>query len=276
LISDFLDAKTSMVKNSKKAYNNTLSRFSDFMSHRNVEPIKARSGDIAAYLDQFTNRAYKTRTSYRKIINSYYNWCLDEGLISRNPVKSVVVKGNSKRQKQTNMTEDDFVLILNRCEGLRETTLVSFLWYTGVRSKELVEITVNDIDLDEESIYVSTSKTSNGNRYIPIHPNFLPLLTVYMEVRQSLDTDEDYLFLNKRGNQVIYRTLLHYVKKFQNNSKIDFSLHDFRRAFITRVYNATGDIVLCQQLAGHASIDTTRKYILGDNQRLEKFKAINF
>ena len=51
--------------------------------------------------------------------------------------------------------------------------------------------------------------------------------------------------------------------------------HDFRRAFITRLYHKTKDITMCQNFAGHTSIETTRKYILDDKElQQRKFNEI--
>ena len=150
-------------------------------------------------------------------------------------------------------------------------------WYTGVRAKELRSLRIQDIDLNRSLIFVSNSKTTSGYRTLPIHPNFRKLLEKYLKRRTEIDTELLWLFLTKRGTQFHDRTLVHFVTQLQKDLDLSFTAHDFRRAFVTRLYRKTKDLVLCQRLAGHASIKTTGRYIIDDMQEhIQKFNELNF
>lgn len=175
------------------------------------------------------------------------------------------------------MQDKELKSILTRCEGLREMTIISMFWYTSVRSNKLRGMKVEDINLDKGLIHITTSKTMNGYRIIPIHPNFKKLLSQYIRKRITLRTSYKELFLTKKRSTFSESTIIHLVYYLQRDLGISFSCHDFRRAFITRLYRKTRDLVLCQRLAGHASINTTRKYILDDiEEHMRKFNGINF
>ncbi|MCE7735440.1 MAG: site-specific integrase [Candidatus Heimdallarchaeota archaeon] len=116
-----------------------------------------------------------------------------------------------------------------------------------------------------------------GYRIIPIHPNFKKLLSRYLDKRKGITNPHTELFLTKRGTSFSESTIIHLIANLQRDLDFSFSCHDFRRAFVTRLYRKTKDLVLCQRLAGHASINTTRKYILDDIQEhMRKFNGINF
>ena len=175
------------------------------------------------------------------------------------------------------MQDKEFREILSRCEGLREMTIVSMFWYTGVRAKELRGMKIEDMDVEKGLIHITNSKTITGYRIIPIHPNFKKLLSQYLKKRRSIINDENSLFLTKKGSSFSESTIIHLVSYLQRDLVINFSCHDFRRAFVTRLYRKTKDLVLCQRLAGHANIGTTRKYILDDiDEHMRKFNGINF
>ena len=72
------------------------------------------------------------------------------------------------------------------------------------------------------------------------------------------------LFVSRKGNAAMTRKTGHIVLKeaFEKaglNGKL--ATHSLRKSFAQRVYDASGDVVLVQELLGHASIDTTRKYL---------------
>jgi hypothetical protein len=46
--------------------------------------------------------------------------------------------------------------------------------------------------------------------------------------------------------------------------------HSLRKSFAQRVYDACGDVVLVQELLGHASIGTTRKYLGVSYQKAQR------
>jgi integrase len=182
-----------------------------------------------------------------------------------------------KKNKQELMRERDFKKILTKCEGLRELTIVSMFWYTGMRSKELRTMRLCEIDLKQGIIFVAKSKTMTGVRKLPIHPNFKQLLEKYVKRRKQIETTEDTLFLTKRGTPFKERTMVHFINQLQLDLDKYFTCHDFRRAFITRLYRKTNNLVLCQSLAGHASIETTRRYIIDNfEEHQRKFNSLNF
>ncbi|MHA2170663.1 MAG: tyrosine-type recombinase/integrase [Candidatus Kariarchaeaceae archaeon] len=110
-----------------------------------------------------------------------------------------------------------------------------------------------------------------------VRSNFKLLLEKYMKRRIEIETDVETLFLTKRGTPFKERTLVHFINQLQLDLEQYFTCHDFRRAFITRLYSKTNNLVLCQSLAGHASIETTRRYIIDNfEEHQRKFNSLNF
>ncbi len=58
-------------------------------------------------------------------------------------------------------------------------------------------------------------------------------------------------------DQAIYNLLLSHAKQA---GIARFSPHDLRRSFISELLDQGADVVTVQQLAGHASVQTTAKY----------------
>ncbi|MCH8906332.1 MAG: site-specific integrase [Candidatus Heimdallarchaeota archaeon] len=274
LIAEYISAKATLSPNSQKLFRTQLHRFARFLSFKEKELLEVEEKDIAEYLAQY--RYKKTKTTYKTVFSGFYKWCIKRKLMDENPTDDIVIKSGLKKKKEV-MTEKDYKRFLTQCEGLREYTLISFFWFTGVRAKELRHVKLEDVDFDNSMIFVAESKTDSGIRKIPIHVNFLRLLKKYLAKRSLLPTSEPWLFLTKRGTQFSERSIIHLISKLQLSWNGPFSCHDFRRAFITRLYRATNDLVLCQRLAGHSDISTTRGYILDDmTEHAKKFNAVDF
>ncbi|MCH8905800.1 MAG: site-specific integrase [Candidatus Heimdallarchaeota archaeon] len=279
LIEEFLLSKATLSNSTLTSYSSNLKKIS---AEIGLPFLKIEEKHIANYISQF--EYFKTKTSYKTIIKVFFDWLIKQGLVSVNPAQDIKIKNGLKRT-QKYMDHGDFEKILSQCQGLRERSIVFFLWYTGVRAKEFRNIKLDDLDFENDIINVRVSKTAKGQRTIDIHPNLKLILTEYltatMKVRE-LDNgvSSPYLFLTKHGTKFHKRTIQHLISQLQTSLGFNYGCHDFRRAFVTNVYFATKDIVLAQELAGHKSIETTRNYILNDPRmradKSRRFKAINF
>ena len=272
LFHEFFLAKQSMAPTSFKSYFHLLNKFDDFLTDIQLPVVEVETKHCSEFINLYSKLAMKSRKTYKIYLQSFFAWVQRRGDIKLNPVEEVVLQGDSRKKEKPLMTEEDFKKVSSRCEGLRESTIVHFLWYTGVRAKEICSIKVNDINLADKSLFVSVSKSSKGNRPIPIHRSLFLLLLEYMKKRNSFALDHDFLFINKQGNPLEYRTLLRLLHRI---SKKKFATHAYRRGLITQVYDKTQDIMLARQIAGHSSVETTQGYILGDIKRLKKFRELD-
>ncbi|MHA2030594.1 MAG: tyrosine-type recombinase/integrase [Candidatus Kariarchaeaceae archaeon] len=270
----FLQYKSSLSKTTQRNYRYGLKQLSRYSEKIGCSLLSITEEEISGFLGLYDFKS--TKETYRIIFNIFYKWCVKKKLSSENPVEEIKVTHGKKKIVEP-MKTIDYRRIKKRCQGLREMTIVNCFWYTGVRAKELRYMRLEDIDLKKNMISISKSKTTSGYRLIPIHPNFKFLLEQYLRKRMNLKINEPWLFLTKHGTQFRERTLIHLITHLQYDLEVQFSCHDFRRAFITRLYNKTKDLVLCQRLAGHASIKTTQRYIIDDiEEHVRTFNSLNF
>lgn len=274
LIELYLKYKSSLSAFTQKNYHYVLKRVSRYFNLQKISLLDTTEEDITRFIAQYDFRS--TKETYRVSLNVFYKWCVKRGYRSENPIDEITISSGKKKIVEP-MKSGDYSRVQKRCQGIRELTIVNCLWYTGMRGKELRFLQIEDIDLTRGTIQISNSKTTSGYRIIPIHPSFKSLLDKYLRKRLTLRTEENWLFLTKRGTQFQERTLVHYIQRLQSDLEIRFGCHDFRRAFITRLYRKTKDLVLCQRLAGHASIKTTQRYIIDDiEEHMQKFNSLNF
>ena len=264
LIEYFVKSKNQLTQTTQRNYTTLLHLFLEFCEQIGLDLLLITGEEIMQFLNRYTLKS--TKVTYYVILHLFYRWCIENHLVYNNPFRDLKPPNGKKKQRQS-LSESEFALMLQHNPKIRDVCLLSTLWYTGMRGKELRNLRIIDIDLQRNLIYVSKSKTFSGQRYIPIHPKLRQVVLDYIRFRKSLRSKLPWVFLTKDYRKIADRTIIGYISKYQNYLPFHYTCHDFRRSFITRLYNKSGDIILCQRLAGHVDIKTTQLYIISDIQR---------
>ena len=177
--------------------------------------------------------------------------------------------------------------------------MLHLLITTGIRRGECIGLKWSDIDeqantiiiernvtyTPKSGVIVSTPKTVNSIRTIPVMPSTLALLRQYRQQTQLahphtilagafIFPNENDLFSPRDPNSVTRR-----VKRFmRNNGFPDLSPHDLRHSCATLLLAQGADIKSVQEILGHADASTTLNfYVKADLQQMkaasEKYAA---
>jgi integrase/recombinase XerC len=164
-----------------------------------------------------------------------------------------------------------------------ERDRVMFLLSTkaGMRAKEVSGLTwsmVTDAEgdiADTIALENKASKGKGGGRSIPMHPLLRSALVELQRVRGERVRPEHPVIHSERERGLSAASVTKWFFNLYKNLGMDgCSSHSGRRTFITRasrkVSEAGGSIRDVQQLAGHASLQTTQQYIEGDSEAKRK------
>ncbi len=124
---------------------------------------------------------------------------------------------------------------------------------TGLRISELVNLTWNDVDLDNSIISVRGSKTDAGVRTIPITPD------LKVELKKMGGKREGFVFKTKLGTQ-FKNNLLKRFKERLDKAGIDregLNIHSLRHTFATILASSNAHPKHIQALLGHKSAITS-------------------
>ncbi len=153
--------------------------------------------------------------------------------------------------------------IYDACECLRDKVLISLLFTTGVRLKELRMIRITDIMEDKILIHGKNSK----DRFIYIDKNTNCLIRKFIS-----DRDDSYGFLFKgRDNPNLSKTQVQhivYLLGLKANIPIKVTPHIFRHSYATALLENGCNLRYIQELLGHADISTTQIYTHVSNVNL--------
>lgn len=205
------------------------------------------------------NKLDKTETVKWKIkrdIRSFLKFCNENGYCSL-PYSAIKNKPPAENIRPC-ITYDEYIAL--RCHTTPKYQQVfDFLWQTGIRAGELVNIERSSVDLGGrvKNCEIITEKT--GKRR-----------TIYFTCDVSLWTNMDKLFPISTNR---LRDAVRRAKK-KAHLKRDISPHSFRHSFITRALDKGANVQDVAILVGHTKIQTTMNYyhLTKMRQKYEKYK----
>ena len=169
------------------------------------------------------------------------------------------------------MTEGEVARILAATKNNREKAMLAILAYSGIRNKELCNLKVHDINLDDNSLKVICGKFSK-DRVVNISKECAKVVSGYIG-QYIPNPNGQFLFTTlregKQYNGWALRKVVKVVSKRANIKKRVYP-HLFRHSLATNLINRGANILTVQQQLGHEKITTTMIYIQSSPQRTQK------
>ncbi len=173
----------------------------------------------------------------------------------------------------------------------RDTAIFRLSIKAGLRAKEIALLRWSMITDPEGHVadameLQDVASKGNGGRTIPLHKDLwaaLVRLKEHTEARRAeightLDLSANVI-TSERGEHLGPNSVAHWFKRLYRALGFDgCSSHSGRRTFITRaarkVSEAGGSLRDVQQLAGHASLQTTQRYVEGSTDAKRRLIAM--
>lgn len=265
------------------AYRKDLEQFSDFCqtAFEKEDISKAEHTEIRAWIIDLVEQQLSATSVNRKIatLRSFYKFLLRSGEISKDPTYKIKALKTPKRLPEF-VQEEAIEKILDEMvyeptfEGQRDRMVMEFLYLTGVRLSELLDLKWKDINLHTDTVKVFGKRKKE--RIIPItktlKENILSYKKEFGETFPNLD-DSDYFIVTNNREQAypmkIYRIVRQYLDLFAQTTKR--SPHLLRHTFATHLLNKGADLNAVKDLLGHANLAATQVYT---HNSMEKLKAV--
>jgi len=159
----------------------------------------------------------------------------------------------------------------------RDISLVGFMLYCGFRKREVIRLTLKDINIVEGQTRVHGK--GNRERMVPLPGDLLVAVQKYLDLERP-DNNNDYLFVvlkgSKRGNQLTEAGIRSLFRYHRNTSRIfNANPHRFRHTFGAEMVKAGLSLAVLMKLMGHAYIQTTMRYVnISANDVRDEFNKI--
>ena len=148
--------------------------------------------------------------------------------------------------------------------GMRDYTILEFLYSTGVRVSELVSMKLSDLKLDG---IIRVFGKGKKERIVPLGHKIKKAINDYLPMREMFlsrlnKNDTIHLFINSSGTKLSDRGVRLIVRNYMLKAATlkNISPHTFRHTFATHLLNRGADIRAVQELLGHSSLSTTQIY----------------
>ena len=254
---EYLIIIKSLAQNSIQAYMSDLVAYEKFLISKKKQLTTSNSEDLLEYLSSI--KTPSTQNRILSSINSFFDFALETFDNIKKP-KGVFAKAEKTLPKYLTYEQIEYGLSLidtTTTLGLRDYAMILFLYASGARVSELINIKVDDIqDNWVKILYAKGSK----QRIVPIAPKALKSIQQYLDTREK---QSEYLFINYLGKQISRISVFKICKKYFNVSP-----HTFRHSFATSLILGGADLMVVSELLGHSNIQTTQIYTHIEQQNL--------
>lgn len=228
--------------------------YSEIMNYLGKLRAKNKSGGIACSLHG---------------IKKYYSYLVATAQRKDNPAKSIKLRDKRNRdiQLQDLFKKEELEQLLDRKERYpilknRNQIIISLLIYQGLTNGEITNLELENIKLEEGTIYIKGSRKTNSRVLKLTGQQVFWLMNYIQEDREKLlKTTTQKLIISKLGTAetgegicYVVETQKHLFPTRKLNAKT------IRQSVITNLLKEGKDLRIVQAFAGHKYPSTTEKY----------------
>ena len=285
-IQDFLNYcifEKGLADKSRESYENDLKVYKEFLKNRSITNVSSiRSEDIKDFLKARSNEESSTIAHNLTVIKNFHTYLLKEDIVKTDVSEFIDRPKLRKTLPKTLSIEDVDKLLDIKLESpfdYRNKAMLELMYGCGLRVSELVNLTLNDIDMTNSLIRIFGK--GSKEREIPIGEYSIYYLNEYLNVRDSLLKGKpcNKLFLNNHGSSIsrvgFFKMLKQLLKEKGLNT--DVSPHTLRHSFATHLINRGADLRSIQEMLGHSDISTTKIYTkVSDEKVIEEYNLHHY
>jgi integrase/recombinase XerC len=275
-----------------KNYLNYVEHFMNYITKGNIVDdwyLNIKTPLIKQYIINSSTRkegdeTVKTSDDYQALqwsaINTFFKFLMINEYIKQNPMLKTKRPKINTEHSVTYLTKKEISEVMDSISKnytgkmlTRDRAIVGLALATGIRVSALVQINLEDIDFDNNTIKVVEKRTKTKN--IQFGENTKILLQDWIKTREQYygDVDTSALFLSQWKRRITTNGVRDLVSKYTKNINKHITPHKLRATAATQAAAAGVSVQTIQAMYNHSSIQTTMRYVKALNS--EKKKAIN-
>jgi site-specific recombinase XerD len=293
-VPDFMDYRKTIYETSDQTIKSNhidLRLFKDFVDMKNYQYIDGRAVmDFQYYLKQ--QRLNSGASMNRKLftLRSYSKYLRLEQVpyVETLPFYDVLKCRQGYNTQASALSKQQVKAIFDAIDqntflGLRDYAVYAMMYKLGLRVGEVHQLNLQDIDWDNNKITVHGK--GNKRRSLHLDNEMSAILSQWLAVRKQFRNHEivNALFISKKGNRLAIRTMednfKKILKKLNINCHFNVTCHTLRHSFASHLNDEDVDVLVIQDLLGHATPRTTANYYIHPSEKkvrqaLEKLPGV--
>ena len=261
------------------SYKFDLEKFFKFLYNEGVLMDDVDSVVIRNFLTEELNAGISKRSCKRRLstLKHFYTYLVQEKVVKENPFVLIQYPKSDKTFPKALYKDQVQEILMNNAKrtdelAIRDQAILCMLYYCGLRASELVNLTMQDVNLRTRIVRVLGK--GNKERLVPFTDECKQALQKYIdELRPKLlalsPKPTSYLFLSDyrysnpdKDIHLTTRGLEYILDQIEQKSGTFVGLHPhiLRHSFATHLLENGADLRVIQELLGHASINATQIY----------------
>jgi site-specific recombinase XerD len=241
----------------KSTFENYIHRIAQVCLHFNCLPEEVIEDELNDYLAGLALSAKSpSRSAFKHSVYGLRYYYRYVGLPAR-AVKLPSLKKDARLPDILNKAELKKLFVAPTL--LKHRILLMLIYSAGLRSSELINLKIADIDFERSSIHIRRSKY-NKDRIVPLFLYMAVGLQKYLALEQPLT----WLFNGKLlGSTYSSKAIAQVMREAVKEAGISKSVtvHSLRHSFATHLIEDGLNIITVKDLLGHSKIETTMVYL---------------
>ena len=278
---DFLALERGLKPRSCAAYRSDLKRFLAYLDDRGADggPREVDHLLLREYVGHLHREGMAPGSIRRaqSALRAYFGFLTGEGIVAENP-SDRMDRPAAGRKLPEFLSQDEAARVVEAVDPdspvyWRDRAVLELLYATGMRVSELTRLGLVDLDLEHASCLVFGK--GGKERLVPVGSTAIDVVERYVRsVRPALDRGKGggAVFLNQRGTPLSRMSVWTIVTRAASRAGVErrISPHTLRHSCATHLLEGGADLVVVQELLGHADISTTQIYTHLDREYLRQ------
>ena len=252
--------------NTLDAYMRDVDKLFRYLAVEQVDVLDVKLEDLEHFAAFISDLGIGPRSLARILsgVRQFYRFLVIDGYLEVDPTELLESPKQPDHLPEVLSTAEvdllEQAIDLSKWEGHRNRAIIEVLFSCGLRVSELTNLKLSNLYVEEQ--YIRVMGKGSKERLVPISPRALDELNYWFADRNVMKIkpgEEDYVFLNRRGQHLTRTMILIMIKRYavEAGIKKTISPHTLRHSFATSLLEGGADLRAIQAMLGHESIGTT-------------------
>lgn len=256
-----LEIELKLLKKSPLTIRNYTYFNSKLLESTNKEPENIHEDDLKSFLATMTEKASSTIVLAIASIKFAFTTVLKKDITAN------IKRPRKEKRLPEVLSKEEIKDLIEAANTQKSKLIIQFLYATGLRVSELVNLKVQDLNLNEKTGKVVKGKGNKDRMFI------LPEKLIN-ELQNHIKEHPQNIFLFSKEKPITTRNIQKIVRATAQRADITKKVtpHTLRHSYATHLLESGTDIRIIQTLLGHENLNTTQIYAHVSTEQIKKVK----